>query len=135
MDAFARPVGEAIFNLGAGELGGVLLGKAVGWTIGKVAERAVAKIGVSEYTYTKTAAKHFSDIVKKGTYKGELSRPYMNSPLTIQEIMRAGKGIPDATFKGGVNWKVPGVFRDAQGIWELGINPKTKVIYHFNFTY
>ena len=43
VDAIARPVGEAIFNLGAGELGGALLGKAVGWTIGKVAERAAAK--------------------------------------------------------------------------------------------
>ena len=64
-----------------------------------------------------------------------MARPYMNSPLTIQEIMQAGKGIPDATFKGGVNWKVPGVFRGTQGIWELGINPKTKVIYHFNFTH
>lgn len=54
----------------------------------------------------------------------------MNSSLTIQEIMQAGKGIPDATFKGGLNWKVPGAFRGAQGIWELGINPETKVIYH-----
>lgn len=47
--------------------------------------------------------------------------------------MKTGKGIPDATFKGGFNWKVPGTFRESQGVWELGINPKTKVIYHFNF--
>ena len=135
MDAIARPIGEAVVGLGAGELGGAILGKAIGWIVGKVAGKAVSQAGISEYVYTKTAAKHFSDIVKKGIYKGEMARPYMNSPLTIQEIMQAGKGIPDATFKGGVNWKVPGVFRGTQGIWELGINPKTKVIYHFNFTH
>lgn len=135
MDAIARPIGEAVVGLGAGELGGAILGKAIGWIVGKVAGKAVSQAGISEYVYTKTAAKHFSDIVKKGIYKGEMARPYMNSPLTIQEIMQAGKGIPDATFKGGVNRKVPGVFRGTQGIWELGINPKTKVIYHFNFTH
>ena len=41
--------------------------------------------------------------------------------------MKTGKGIPDATFKGGFNWKVPGTFRESQGVWELGINPKTKL--------
>lgn len=66
---------------------------------------------------------------------GQLARPYMKSSLTIQEIMSTGKGIPDATFKGGMNWKVPGTFRGSQGIWELGINPKTNVIYHFNFVH
>ena len=95
--------------------------------------RLVSSAKNSGYIYTQTAARHFQDIVKKGPYKGELSRPFMNSPLTIQEIMKAGKGMPDATFKGGFNWKVPGTFRNSQGIWELGINPKTKVIYHFNF--
>ena len=92
----------------------------------------VVKVG--KYKYTQTVAKHFWKLVKKGPYKGELSRPFMSSPLTVQEIMKAGKGIPDATFKGGFNWRVPGVFRDSEGIWELGINPKTNIIYHFNFT-
>ena len=135
IDAIARPIGEAAFSFGAREFGGILLGKALGWAVGKVAGKAAAQVGTGEFTYAKTAARHFSDIVKKGVYKGEPSRPYMNSSLTIQEIMQAGKGIPDATFKGGLNWKVPGAFRGAQGIWELGINPETKVIYHFNFTY
>ncbi|MPM44633.1 hypothetical protein SDC9_91312 [bioreactor metagenome] len=35
----------------------------------------------------------------------------MRYPLTIQEIMSTDKGIPDATFKGGMNWGVPGTFR------------------------
>ena len=96
-----------------------------------------AKAGVqaAEYTFTKSAGKHLSDIVTKGSNKGQLARPYMNSPLTIQEIMSTGKGTLDATFKGGVNWKVPGTFRGSQGIYELGINPNTNVIYHFNFVH
>ena len=66
MDASARPIGEAVVGLGAGELGGAILGKAIGWIVGKVAGKAVSQAGISEYVYTKTAAKHFSDIVKKG---------------------------------------------------------------------
>ena len=39
MDAIARPIGEAVVGLGAGELGGALLGKAVGWAAGKVTNK------------------------------------------------------------------------------------------------
>jgi len=92
-------------------------------------------ISASEYTFTQTAEAHLGDIVKRGANAGQMSRPYMNSPLTINQIMSTGPGIPDATFPGGYNWRVPGNFRGSNGSWELGINPQTKVIYHFNFTY
>ncbi|GEM_PF-1985511 len=96
----------------------------------------VAKVGTqAEYTFTKSAGKHLTEVVKRGENVGQLARPYMKSPLTIQEIMSTGKGIPDAYFKGGMNWRVPSIYRGSQGIWELGINPKTNVIYHFNFTH
>ena len=39
IDAIARPIGEAAFGFGAGEFGGMLLGKAIGWAVGKVAGR------------------------------------------------------------------------------------------------
>jgi hypothetical protein len=100
------------------------------WTGKEVATKTESQ---SKYTYTESAGKHMTDVVKHGEYKGELVRPFMKSPLTIQEIMSTGKGIPDATFKGGFNWRVPGTFRGSQGIWGLGINPKTSIIYHFNF--
>ncbi|AWG26256.1 DUF6443 domain-containing protein [Flavobacterium kingsejongi] len=105
----------------------------LGWAA--VSTKYAVKGGVqaAEYTFTKSAGKHLTEVVTKGANKGQLSRPYMNSSLTIQEIMSTGKGSIDATFKGGMNWKVPGTFRGSQGIWELGINPKTSVIYHFNF--
>lgn len=95
--------------------------------------RIIAKVSSKGFTYTKSAGNHFGDIVKKGVNKGQMSRPYMNSNLTIKEIMSSGKGIPDATFKGGMNWKAPGNFRGSEGIWQLGVNPETNVIYHFNF--
>jgi len=93
-----------------------------------------AKGAGKRFTFTKTAAKHFKDIVaKNGWHNGKAARPYMDSSLTIREIMSTGKGMPDATFKGGMNWKVSGTFRGVQGKWELGVNPKTNIIYHFLF--
>lgn len=78
-------------------------------------------IKIGEYTLTKTVTNNL------------ITRPYLNSPHTIQNIMSTGKGIPDAFYKGGMNWKVPGSFNGSNGIFELGINPDTKVIYHFLF--
>ena len=42
----------------------------------------------------------------------------MRYPLTIQEIMSTDKGIPDATFKEGMNSVCLGLL-GAQGIWKL----------------
>ena len=47
--------------------------------------------------------------------------------------MSTGKGTPDLTWPGGMNWKVPGTFRGSEGMFELGVNPITNTIYHFNF--
>ena len=47
--------------------------------------------------------------------------------------MKSGNGTPDAFFKGGMNWKVPGTFQGSNGIFELGLNPETNTIYHFLF--
>ena len=37
MDAIARPIGEAIVEIGTGELAGPLIGKTAGWAFGKIA--------------------------------------------------------------------------------------------------
>ncbi|MDR1199327.1 MAG: hypothetical protein LBK94_10035 [Prevotellaceae bacterium] len=113
------PIGE-----GVGLIGNLIR------TGAKFLTRQAVKEG---YTFTKTAARHLTDPVKHGKNAGQLARPYMNSPLTVKEIMSVGKGVPDVWFKGGMNYRVPGTFRGSQGIWELGINPNTNVIYHFNF--
>ncbi|MGS2765240.1 hypothetical protein [Sinomicrobium sp. M5D2P9] len=120
-------------------LGAFTKAKFLGKGLFALISRALVKHGdvatKGGYTFTKSAGKHLTEVVKRGENAGQLARPYMKSPLTIQEIMSTGKGIPDATFKGGMNWKVPGTFRGSEGIWELGINPKTNVIYHFNFVH
>jgi len=78
-------------------------------------------IEAGEYTLTKTVTNNLA------------TRPYINSPSTITNIMRTGEGVPDAFFKGGMNWKVSGAFNGSNGIFELGINPETNTIYHFLF--
>lgn len=123
-------------DVNAGDVGFAAMEIAPLGAVGKLGrELKIVKGIYSEYSFTKSAGKHLSEIVKHGENAGKLARPYMQSPLTIQEIMSISKGVPDATFKGGMNWRVPGMFRGLQGIWKLGINPETKVIYHFNFTY
>lgn len=86
-----------------------------------VASSGMKAIEAGEYTITKTVANNLA------------TRPYINSPSTITNIMKSGKGVPDAFFKGGMNYKVPGTFKGSSGIFELGINPETNTIYHFLF--
>ncbi len=114
--------------------------KSIATGIAKLGVEAVADATAeagseSLYTYTETAGNHLNQVVQRGENAGQLARPYMNSPLTIQEIMSAGEGVPDVDFPGGMNWRVPGIFRGSEGTWELGINPETNLIYHFNFTH
>jgi hypothetical protein len=100
----------------------------------KVANSAESAIKIGKFTYTDTAAKHFTEFVKKGSNVGRLSRPYMKSQLTIEEIMAAGKPVPDlGGIPSGLRWDVPGTLRGNEGTWELVIHPETNTIYHFNF--
>src|ERR1700733_6991590 len=95
--------------------------------------RFAAKSDSQLFSYTNTAAKHMDEVVMHGSNTGRLARPYMRSPLTVQEIMATSKGIPDLTAKGALNYRVPGTFRGSKGIWELVIDPNKNLIYHFNF--
>ena len=89
---------------------------------------------VGNFKYTNTAGSHITDLVKRGRFKGELSRPYMKSPHTINEIMAARKPISDPVgTPGGLRWDVPGTFRGNEGTWELVLHPESEIIYHFNF--
>lgn len=95
---------------------------------------SVSGVSEIEYQFTNTAAKHLAEFIKRRSNAGLLSRPYMRSSLAIREIMATGNGIPDADFPGGLNWRAPGFLRGSAGVWELGINSETNLIYHFNFT-
>lgn len=85
---------------------------------------------IGRWTYTNTVANHLIDI----TRHGDLARPYMNSPHTIEEIMRATRPIPDPGGAPNVlRWDVPGSFNGSDGLWELVVDPNTMTILHFVF--
>jgi hypothetical protein len=87
------------------------------------------------FNMTKTVADHAEDVVTRGPFKGELARPYVDSPLTVQEIMKAGPGVPDPQgVPGALRWDVPGAFRGSEGTWELVYDTNSNTILHFNFT-
>jgi hypothetical protein len=94
----------------------------------------VVKVG--DYTLSDTVAGHINDTVGGvGEYSGSPARPYLQSPLTINEIISTGTGVPDpGGLPGGLRYDVSGEFRGSSGTWELVVDPNTKTIYHFNFT-
>ncbi len=68
----------------------------------------------SELKISGTVENHLNDIVKRGPFKGELSRPYINTSgtnLLIDEIMNATTPTPDAFLSNGFRWDTPGSFR------------------------
>jgi hypothetical protein len=100
----------------------------------RVAATTVETQHVGRFTLTRTVANHADDIIKRGKYKGQLARPYLSSPHTIENIMKGGKPIADpGGISGALRWDVPGTFRGSQGIWQLVAHPETNMIYHFNF--
>lgn len=74
---------------------------------GAAATEAAAQ---SEYTLTQTAENNLA------------SRPYLNSPLTIQEIQSTDLGMPDpGGLPGALRYDVPGSFNGSNGTWQLGM--------------
>ncbi len=93
-----------------------------------------SSLKAGNFKYSNTAAKHFTEVIRRGPNAGRLSRPYMKSPLTINEIMAAKQPITDpGGLAGGLRWDVPGTFRGNEGTWELVLHPESQIIYHFNF--
>lgn len=87
---------------------------------------------LGRFKMTQTVANHAGDIVKKGPFKGELARPYLNSPHTVEPILQTGKGVADPHgVAGALRWDAPGAFGGSQGTWELVMKGDT--ILHFNF--
>ncbi|MHC5410019.1 T7SS effector LXG polymorphic toxin [Listeria seeligeri] len=83
-----------------------------------------------------TVQNHINDIVRKGTNKGQLSRPYIDTDgttLLLDEIMNAASPVKDSVLSNGLRWDVEGVFRGSKGTWELVIDKSTNTIVHFNF--
>jgi RHS repeat-associated protein len=108
-------------------------GMAVMFLISPVGESGgVAAETVGEWTMTRKVASHLTELVKYGSYKGELARPFMSSPLLIKEIMSSAEPIADQFSAGASKWTVPGLFRGREGVWELVIDGSNRIL-HFNF--
>ena len=98
---------------------------------GKIAAPRSATVG--KYSLTETVANHLDDFVTKGALVGQKARPFLNSPHLLDEIMAAGKGVPDKFVDGALRWDVPGTFRGRSGVWELVVDTKTNTVLHWNF--
>ena len=127
LDFINHPITQVAINtllfVATGGVEGVM---ALGETAGSLIARKAIKSGIQaveagQYNITRTVANKLT------------ARPYINSPSTITNVMRSSQGVPDAFFKGGINYTTPGTFNGAQGMYELGINPRTRTIYHFLF--
>ena len=68
----------------------------------------------------------------KTVLKNLKSRPYINSTLTIRNIMKSAKPVVDKSLKNGLKW-VRGRYNGRYGTWELVIDITTKTIVHFLF--
>jgi hypothetical protein len=102
----------------------------------KIIKGTSKTINASDLKMSKTVQNHINDIVKKGPYKGELARPYIDlngTTLLIDEIMQAGTPVKDTVLKNGLRWDVQGTFRGSTGTWELVVDTSTNTIVHFNF--
>jgi hypothetical protein len=87
-------------------------------------------LDASQLSQTRTVAAYSAKYAKSG----RLTRPYINSSLTMQEIMDSVEPIPDpGGVVGGLKWIVPGTWRGSHGVWELVVDPKTKTVLHFLF--
>ena len=69
---------------------------AVEQTLADEALAAAERFAPSELNLTNTVLNHAADVSKTG----ELLRPFINSPLTIREIMAAGSPVPDTIVPG-----------------------------------
>ena len=92
-------------------------------------------INIKDYSMSGGVNKHIDDIVQNGTYKGELSRPYITnrSDMFLNEIINSCEPIADSSLKNGLKWVTEGSFRGTAGYWELVIDQDTKRIVHYLF--
>lgn len=118
----------------AGEGLGLLVLRGGRWVyLAYKASQASKASASATYTYTKTAASHLTEYIKTGEYAGKKARSYMDSPLLIQEIINTGKGVVDKYLPNALRFEVEGAYRNSVGTYELVIDPKTNLIYHFLF--
>ena len=140
---------KALFIVGltaAGAALGAFLGPYMAKLGGKIA--SMLKSAASSFKATvqgaRTAIKHSKTVTKLINNASQLkrsktvmshlsSRPYTDSTLTIQNIMKAVKPMADSSLKDGLKWVVNGTYNGSSGVWELVVDTITNTIVHFLF--
>ncbi len=103
------------------DLVGAAVGLGVVWAADAIWGSAALE-ATSEYSLTQTVE------------NGVATRPYLNSPLLVQEIESTGLSVPDpGGIPGALRYDVPGSFNGSHGTYELVIHPEENTIYHFLF--
>ena len=147
---------QATLNGGTYEVGDLLFD--IGITVAVVAVPFVAPIAfaglaklqravdarhlasaVDELRLTNTVATHLNEFTIRTAADGSryttFDRPFINSPLLYEEIIKSRIPVPDPRgVQGALRWDVPGSYRGKEGTWELVIDKNTKTVLHFNFT-
>ena len=88
----------------------------------------IGKLGTTSKIDTENI--QFSNTVLKKIHE---RRPYINSRITMDEIIMASKPTKDPIISSWLRWDVPGSFNNSYGKWELVINPSNNTVYHFLF--
>ena len=97
---------------------------------------SIAISNASSLKMSQTILNHMDDLIKHGSYAGEISRPYINSngtTLLLDEIMHSAPPKLDSYVTSALRWDVQGTFRGSSGIWELVVDTVTNTVLHFNF--
>jgi len=112
-----------IFGIAIGALTGYGVGVAIGAT-------ASSTVGLS--SLASNLARNVSKLKYSKTIEGYVkTRKYYKYTSIIKHIIQAATPVKDG--KTALKWVVPGTINGTKGVWELVINPSTKVIYHFLF--
>jgi RHS repeat-associated protein len=114
-----------------GSIFGVAIGAISGYNIG-VAIGATAHTTVGLSSIASNLAKNVNKLkFSKTIEKYAKTRKYYNYNSLIKQIIKSATPVKEKT--GALKWLIPGTMNGTKGIWELVIDPKTKVIYHFLF--
>jgi RHS repeat-associated protein len=82
-----------------------------------------AKVDINTLKFTETVLSHADD------------RKYVNSVLTIQEIIKSTQPVRDPQgVEGALKWVYEGTMNGSIGRWELVIDTKTNTVLHYLFT-
>ena len=93
-----------------------------------------AKETIKQSRTVKRLINNASSLKRTKTVMGHKdSRPYIESTLTIRNIMRAAKPEADSVLTYGLKWVVKGSYNGKNGLWELVIDSSTNTIVHFLF--